>query len=345
MAANPYFHAPVKPGPQTVNSPRDYEGNTYLHELCSRGAPVELVREAVEELGADINAFNKKNITPLGAAILRGETEIVECLLEMGAGLYLPTAQGGFFNATYLAASSGKAGALQAVLKHDGGLYVNEPGIDHDGTDRRMFALQAAVKEAHYGLVGPLVAAGAFVNEKSGYGNETPLLAAVEKNEPAAVRRLIEAGADIEQRAGSGNRTPLLAAASAGRTAVVKLLLEMGADPDAANANGETPLMLAVLDNNAHAVADLLAAGANPNLHEKERGETALMLAARKGSPDIVRMLMRGGANPLLTDKFNNTAQRHVPSYDYSDLREKLAEAENRALQKHFEDSYRKFRP
>jgi ankyrin repeat protein len=347
VTAEPFYNAPVKPSTLTVDIPRDTEGNTYLHELCARGAPVEFIREAVEKLGANVNAFNKKNLTPLGTAILSAGPEVVECLIALGADLYLPAPRKDtFFNAVYLAAGEGRTAALEKVIAHDGGLYVNAPGVNRYGNGADSPALHAAVTGGYYGMIAPLVAAGAFVNETAGWRKETPLLAAVDRNSAAAVQKLVESGADLERRAGVKNLTPLLHAVTEAKSIAAETLLRAGADPDARNAAGETALIIAAEKGDLYLTGLLLEAGAAPDLRGGENGETALLVAARKGNRAIAEALLKAGADPLLADRFNRTARQTVPVYDHhSGLRERLEEVENRALLNHFEKSYKKYRP
>lgn len=346
MTTEPYQrYLPPKPDAQTVDFPRDRMGNTYLHELCRMGAPPALIREAVETLGANVNALNRDGLPPLAGAIMYAPPETTECLIALGAKLYLPAHNGTFFNATYMASALGQTGALETILAHQGGLYVNEAGIDSNGTPSPFHALHAAVKNGYTALVAPLVAAGAFASACVGPHEETPLMLAVLKSAPPLIRRLIEEGAALEQRTGTLKRTPLLHALSARLDTSVDTLISLGADVNAQDANGDTALMVAIANNGAAHVQALLKAGANVNAQNALTGETALMAAARRGNLAIVDAILAAKPDMLLADKFNRTAHRYVSDNDYTGLRQRLETAETAALHTHFEASYKKYRP
>src|SRR3972149_2774136 len=157
-----FFKGLTKPDIKMINFSLNAEGNTYLHELCLRGAPVDLVREAVVSLGADLQALNRKDLPPLGLAIWDGNLEVVQCLIDLGAELYFPVGAGRFFNAAAEAASWGRDDVLALILKNGGGVHLNQPGL------RGESCLATALKEKYYRLIGPLVEAGAFINQESG---------------------------------------------------------------------------------------------------------------------------------------------------------------------------------
>jgi ankyrin repeat protein len=328
----------------SINLPRDPEGNTYLHELCRKDAPLEAIRDAIRN-GADVNALNKKNMPPLLPAIQTGKAEVVAALVDAGADICFPVSKVLTFNAVYLAADAGRDAVLKTLLAKGGGVYVNAPGMTQDGRPAALPALHAAIKTYHYDMIEPLVSAGALPNEEAGIEKKTPLMIAIENNTPNAVRRLLNVGADLERRHSETGRTPLVHASAGRNGAAARGLVDCGADVNAADNSGLTPLMLAA-ENGDNGMTDLLiAAKADVDRRRAGTNETALMKAARKGSSDIIRALLKAGANPTLTDDFNKTALRHADEAYAQGARSVLAEAEQKAMQRDFEDSYRKYRP
>lgn len=336
---------PSKPERAAVNLPRDSEGNTYLHELIRKDAPVALIREALD-LGANVNAVNKKNMPPLGMAIQQNKPEVIACLIDGGAEMFFPVAKDTWFNAVYMAADTGRDAALKTVLDKGGGLYVNNPGMTQDGRSSPWNPLHIAVKTYHYAMVAPLVAAGAFLNDEAGYDKATPLFLAATNNDDSGVATLINAGADLERRNSLNGRTALAFAVADKDFKAARALVHYGADVNAADNSGMTPLMYAA-DNGDMRMAELLLA-AHADVNARRAGnnsETALMKAARKGASDVVKALLKAGADPLLSDSFNKTALRYAEDGGYNSARYVLEEAEQKAIQAHFENSYRKYRP
>lgn len=337
---------PSRPERTNIDLPRDQDGNTYLHELCKRDAPVPLIREAVEKLGANVNAVNKKNLPALALAIQYAKPEVVACLLDMGAEMYFQTAKADPFNAVYLAADLGKGGALNTLLERGGGLHVNDIGIGQDGYGSKIAALHIAVKNYRFDMIDPLVKAGALLNEEAGFDHVTPLFLAIANNSDSGVRKLLNAGADLERRQSDTGRTPLVYAAYHREGTAARVLIDYGADVNAQDNSGQTALMYAAENGDPNLTEKLIAARADVNLRRKgNNGETALMKAAHKGNSETVKALLKAGANPLLADTFNKTAVQYAGDNFQHGTRFVLEEAEQKASQAHFENSYRKYRP
>jgi ankyrin repeat protein len=339
------YNLPSRPDPKNINLPRDSDGNTYLHELVRKNAPLDVIREAVA-LGANVNALNKKNMPPLGMAIQSAEPETVKLLLDLGAEIFFPVNKSMNFNAVYLAADTGREPALDILLKNGGGAYVNSPGLTQEGWDSKWLPLHIAVKTYHHDMIDALVNAGALVNAEAGADHSTPLMLAIDNNTSSGVRKLLNAGADLELRQSDTGRTPLDYAATRRGGVAARVLIEFGADPNAMDKSGMTPLMLAAENGDigmtnilldGKAAIDLPRGGGN--------AETALMKAAQKGSSDVVRLLLKAGANPILTDSFNKTALKYAEDAYQHNTRFVLEEAEQKALQAQFETIYRKYRP
>lgn len=366
MPAETFNNAPYKPDRASVNAGRGYNNDTYLHELCERGAPASYIRDALA-MGADINILNKQSLPPIAHAIRSGNADTVKAMLEAGAEIYFELPRIGnadpkFFNAAHYAAAYGGREKLEIILKAGGAAHVNSPGIDGDGYDTKMTPLHAAINKWKYDSIQPLVDAGAFVDAESGHARNTPLLAAVANDSEEAVLRLLKAGASLEHRHPTNGDTPLLLAASLDKRWVTQKLLALGADVEALNNKGQNALMLAASQGNAKVVEEILkqpAARRNIDLKDAE-GMTALMHAAARGSSDAVTALLKAGADPMLSDKFNKTARAHADvanansrsyrghyDYDYNPNRGNshsaawiLEEAEKSALHRQFEKTY-----
>lgn len=350
--------------PQLINTPVTAEGNTYLHELCLKNAPVEQVCEAVLKHGAHTEVLNKKFISPLGIAIINNNLEMIQCLIDLGAKLYFHAGQGKNFNALAVAISAGHADALNLLIKNGGGLYVNEPAwpqgeapsVKVTSSWSKMTVtvekeilpcLSHAVRENRPGLIEILADAGAFLNREAGKENQTPLLLAVARNDIVMVEKLVNAGAEIDQLQSSSGMNALHHALAADKSDMVARLLKLGADPNATTADGQTPLLLcAGKPNEPSALAStqrLLEAKADVNCKSMgDNKDTALHRAATRGNSRVIDALLNGGADPLLTDAFNKTAAHYARDKKLTGIAGKLEEAEGIAEQKLFEKAYDK---
>lgn len=363
VAPEGFNNAPPKPDASSINTPRGYDGNTYLHELCDRGAPANLIKEAVA-LGADINALNKQKLPPLGLAILRGETATVRAMVEAGAELYFAVGKSGKdtlnFNATYFAAAFGSRDKLAVVLEKGGDAFVNCSGIDQSGYDNGLKPLHGAISKWKADSIPLLVNAGAFVNEEAGIAKETPLMLAISNDSEDAVMKLVRSGASLEYKHSESGDTPLIHACTFDKRWTGQRLLALGADTQAVNKKGRTPLMQAASLGNSTLLAEILRNKPDVNARDFE-GQTALMLAAARASSETVNLLLKSGADPLLTDTFNRSARTHAVNSNNSGYNNNrydgygssgsghsvswiLEEAEKSALQKQFEKTYDQFR-
>jgi ankyrin repeat protein len=149
--------------------------------------------------------------------------------------------------------------------------------------------------------VQQLIAAGADVNAREAWRDQTALMWAAEGAFAEVVKLLIEHGADVRARAAAndwgsqitsepraqyrptGGLTPLTYAARAGCTECVRAILAAGEDIDRPTPDGVTALMLAIDNYEFDTAKALLDAGANPHVQDWW-GRTALYLAVDMNS-------------------------------------------------------------
>ena len=155
-----------------------------------------------------------------------------------------------------------------------------------------------AIKTGELPVVEMLMKAGANVNARENFHNQTALMwaAAAPKNGSAMVKMLLAKDADVRPRAlyndwpsqitsepraqyrPVGGLTALLYAVRGGCYECLQSLIASGADVNTPTPEGVTPLMIA-LDNDHNDVAKLLLdRGANPNLWDWW-GRTPLYIA------------------------------------------------------------------
>jgi ankyrin repeat protein len=325
--ADPAFIPPLKPAPGFIDAPISTDGNTYLHELCARNAPLALIEEAILSLGANTEALNKKGLPPLALALTGNHLEAAQCMIDLGAKLSFPDGKGRNFNMLAVAINHGRDDALRFLLKNGGDRLVNALAYPEQqeaatrpynpyyvppkvAAAEGLPCLSLAVREGRRSQLEILVAAGAFPNQETGEPGITPLLRAAAKNDALMVEKLIELGAIIDLPQTGTGMTPLHHAAALGQAQAVEKLLQYGADVNARNKEGATPLML----------------------------------AAAKGNAAMVKMLLAADADQALTDNFNKTASHYAREGKHVRLVEELEQAEALAEQKHFEEAYDKLK-
>ena len=297
-----------------VNAANDL-GATALWAASQNGS--EEVVGSLLAAGANPNSALRHGETPLMAASRSGNPVVVEALLQSGAN---PSATGPRDQTALMWAATQGHSRVVAVLIEGGA------GIHARSAVRRMFMAQPPAPHPQH--------RGWFE-----HGGNTALLFAARAGDLGSVRHLVAAGADVDGRSGWGLSALTLAAYSdfgplvieirgtpfhigghevyrrGSYKEVVKFLLEAGADPNA-GAGQFTALHAAIMRRDEMTVDLLLSHGANPNLtlgawapldrgsgtnyyfHRAWVGAPPVWLAARFGTPDILRRLVEQGADP-----------------------------------------------
>jgi ankyrin repeat protein len=171
-------------------------------------------------------------------------------------------------------------------------------------------------KGANTEMVKLLLERGATPNSIGQHG-ETPLLAAIRRDNIGAVNLLLDRGISLNPN--DHNASPLVAAASAGGPGgnswpggkhapeLIRLLLARGMDVNALDSSRMTVLSHACLMGNRITFRELLANGAliNPT---RDKESAPLVAAALYGDPQIVGELLKRGAQVNATGIGGQTA-------------------------------------
>jgi len=156
---------------------------THLHRAIAYGRSLEIVRLLVEA-GADVEARDDIDMTPIRYAVRHGRDDIVEMLRAAGADA---------------AAVSDEDRRIGAVIRGEARATAPAGGHASEFEDRDLLALAAARNDV--ALVRRILAAGADPNTPIG-GTEAmpPLHWACWRGQRDAARALLDAGADVHQR-------------------------------------------------------------------------------------------------------------------------------------------------
>lgn len=175
---------------------------------------VEVVRLLMES-GAKPTGIDNFGETPLTSAAKRGDTQIVEALIQAGADL-----NAGGRPPLAWAAEEGNVETIACLLKHRAG----------DNKKHLNQALFNAAVRGPAAAVRLLLAQGGDPSAPAGFAGYTPLMGAAysELKNAEAVKLLLEKGADVKVK-GANGETALSLAKKHGRTKVVELLQKAGA--------------------------------------------------------------------------------------------------------------------
>ena len=264
--------------------------------------------------GADVNAADHYDLTPLLYALLNGDAATLDLLLQHGARLDDMT------QAFRAAAQDDTPGLAQALTAHPTLPSLRAP----DGAS----LLHVAARWNAAGAVSFLLAQGADPSVRDGQGR-TPLDGAGGE----AVRRLlIDAGASAMPKGAPPPPSPLMAALAGGGVETASGLLAGGADPNERDSRGDTPLSLAMRlralqpiqaslpgsvqrqDQTARIVRLLLEKGARPDVAGSD-GLSPLWYALLNHDRVSLDALTQHGAHgDRLTSLFQAAASDDVPT-------------------------------
>jgi ankyrin repeat protein len=153
--------------------------------------------------------------------------------------------------------------------------------------------LHEAVRAGQVARVRELIAAGADINERDGYG-ATPLMNAAHIGNAEMVRALVAAGAEVNAVDELGwnaiHKAVYNSELDRGFAEVVDVLAKAGCDVNAKIGYGIRPLMLAAGYGEAAVCEALLANGADI-LARNDGGLTALMMVKDKFYVEVINLL------------------------------------------------------
>lgn len=201
---------------------------------------VDIVQHLIDK-GANINAQNTSNRTPLQEAIMGSHHSIVQLLLSSGASvettddeLWTPLHQACDNNSPFISTLLDKGCNIEA--------RTSNATIWTGGNRFRVATpLFLAASNGNEAACKTLLARGADPRCRNAMG-EMPIHVACWRGYPSVVRLMLDAGIDIEEKDLTHDETPLLHAAGNRQLLVLKLLLERGADMDAVNPYGRNAL-------------------------------------------------------------------------------------------------------
>ena len=310
------------------------DANLFLKAI--KNGDIERIKKLISQ-GADINAKDKRGMTPLHEAAYYGRRQMAEVLIAKGANVNEADTAGQ--NPLHIAADFGAKFVPELLLAN--GAKVNAK--DNSGNTALHYA--AGVWHVDKNVLEVLLAKGADVHARNEAG-QTPLhrvsmIRRRDKRPELMAEVLLAHGAEVDVKDKSGN-TPIHFAAENGHSKLIDLLiakgaviskddklladeeasftavwrnqadvlkvfLDRGANVNAADRWGWSLLHYTTWEGNADTTKVLLEKGANPNIVERERGRTPLHYAAFRGRKAVAEVLLANGANMDSRDWYGKT--------------------------------------
>lgn len=226
-----------------------------------------------------LNKCNKKGMSPLSNACMKGNVKIVNLLLEAKANIETKDCEGR--TPLFIACQEGQHKVVDILVKI---------GADVMTCDwHKHTLLTIACENGHSKIVKTLLELNSSLINKISEDSRSPLFIASEKGYLNIVDTLLKNNADIEKQ-DNEKRTPFYVACRFNRLQVAELLCERGANINTCNKWGGSPLFAACREGHQDVVQFLI--NNNTNFVEDENETTPLLVACEEGYTKIAKLLI-----------------------------------------------------
>lgn len=273
-------------------------GDTALHSACGYNPNAIQVARFLIDQGADLEAKDDYEKTPLFEAVARGDLDLIKFLVDAGAATSVISSDGS--NLLHSAAES---------FTPPKELYTYLINLDINADLRNKYGStplnEACQKGIPLDAIRVLVESGVDVNN---YGMGTPLhLLSTTEHATESVDYLVSKGAKIDIVDEQGKQ-PIHWAAGSGELDMIKKMIALGASPVAQSKNGTTPLHEAAESNpSPDVIRYLVSQGADINASTKYK-YTPLSLAANSNeNAEVVETILDLGGDPNAIDALYET--------------------------------------
>lgn len=246
----------------------------------AEGYPSEIHR--LIKLGANVDATDYQNITPLMYAVANNNITTVKALLEYGPDTEIMTDAGE--SALHIAAKDNMLEIAEALIRAEADINIKDP---HGATP-----LHYASAYGYFYLSDLLLYYNANIEARDNEGS-TPLIAAVYSGQADVSDLLLQSGANANAPDNEGF-TPFAIAAQNNDTLLLSLLLEAGAYLYATNDYKYDAMGMAIRNNNTEAYK-FLKTRVDPEMYRGNQILSPILIARKYGRTKILKELEEAG--------------------------------------------------
>ena len=248
---------------------------------------LQKVKEILAKSPEALESRDKMGSTPLLQAVINGQQDVVEYLVQEARAQIDAKLPGSGLNSLIAAASFGNSKICEMLIK---------AGAQVDAEMSQNFtALTLAATSNHPDVVRLLLEAGADPNKLACDGSSILMGSITNKADHSVILMLLDAGANVAVRTTTTGLTALMSACAMKNEPVIKLLISKNSDlVNIQGKGGFTALSLACASGaDVSTVEYLIKAGADPNFISKVDNSGILHCAVQGGNLDLVKYLMR----------------------------------------------------
>ena len=205
----------------------DADGRSWIHHAVHRDCSKKVLQSIIE-LGADVNAVNKQNVTALMIATNVGNLDAMDVLIRAGADRTIEDAKGNSW-IHYAVLGDCSKEVLQTIINL---------GADVNATNKfNWTALMLASIKGNVDAMNVLIRAGADRTIKDAKGDSWIHYAVLGDCSKEVLQSIINLGADVNAT-NKCNKTALMIATNVGNVDAMDVLIRAGADRTIKDAKG-----------------------------------------------------------------------------------------------------------
>ena len=269
-----------------INAGNEY--NTTPLMLATHFGAIGIVKALLEKK-ADPNAINFRNETALRIACQKNLTEIINALIDYGADVNEEDVSGANLLMNYLDKQSGKANELPILSL----LIERGANINHQKEDGESVLM---VRRKDKEIFDFLISKNADLNLRNKDGN-TLLHIAIESKDIELAKFLLEKNANVNIQNFMGD-TVLMQAIYFDQIEITNLILEKNPDLNIKDSEGMTAIVHAIDKKQKEVVKTLIARKADLNVMDN-KGYTPFMYAILSEEQDLIDLLLNAGSDLL----------------------------------------------
>ena len=274
----------------------DDDGNTWINYAIHGDCKKE-VFQSIIDLGTDVNAMNKFNVTALMMACEKGNVDAINVLINAGANMAIKDADGDTW-IHYAIYGDCEKEVLQSIT--DLGADVNATNNEN------VTALMMACEKGNVDAINVLINAGADKTIKDAGGNTWIHHMLLGNCKKEVLQAVFDLGPDFNAIYDSFTVCMLAIRKRNTESDAMDGLMNVGAKMDSKKFVNTWIHCAIDLDCKKEVLQSIIDLGADVNA-ANNKNVTDLMLASEKGNVDAINVLINAGANMSIKNVVGNT--------------------------------------